>query len=147
MPWTQEEETLMRELHARYGNDWSKISEGILGRSEFSCRSRWYSHILSPTKTVPRMKKESRTHIKKTVRSLEIDLLCKEPPDPSPSFALQTSFPSQRMMPFVKFSFVQARPSASTSSKPSKPENASSEIGVNKQCFAKHKAGRRFIFP
>ena len=110
MSWTPEEEALLRELQARYGNDWLKISRGIPGRSEFSCRTRWYSHIVSPTKTVQR-KKDSKTLIqkKKTVRALEIDLTCKEQLDPPSNPALLTTFPSFANVPFVKFSFSSAR--------------------------------------
>lgn len=122
-PWTPEEETRIRELQARYGNDWSKISESIPGRSECSCRSRWYSHMLSPTNTVRRIK-DSKTHIKKkTVRALMLDLICKEQLGPPSNFPLKTTLPSQAltttvpsllMTPFVKFSFSKVQPLAST---------------------------------
>lgn len=115
-PWTPEEETHICELQARYGHDWSKISESIPGRSEGGCRSRWYSHIRSPTKTVQR-RKESTTHIKKSM--LAIDVICKEQLDPPSNFplkttvpfqALTTTVPSRTMTPFVKFSFSKVQP-------------------------------------
>lgn len=119
MPWTPEEEAHIRDLQTRYGNDWFKISQGVPGRSELSCRSRWYSHILSPTKTIQR-RKEGETHLKKkTVRVLEIDPICKEQVDmlmdsssnTAPSnTAFLTTFPYCAMMPFAKFSFSDTRP-------------------------------------
>jgi Myb-like DNA-binding domain len=41
--WTPEEDKLLKELHSKYGNSWSKISKFIIGRTENSVRNRWNS--------------------------------------------------------------------------------------------------------
>ncbi|KAJ2847175.1 hypothetical protein GGI22_006052, partial [Coemansia erecta] len=40
-PWTQEEDDLLRERVAQYPSQWSRVAEGITGRTDDQCAKRW----------------------------------------------------------------------------------------------------------
>ncbi|KAJ2559755.1 hypothetical protein EV175_000187 [Coemansia sp. RSA 1933] len=40
-PWTQEEDELLRERVAQYPSQWSRVAEGITGRTDDQCAKRW----------------------------------------------------------------------------------------------------------
>ena len=44
-PWTQEEDTRLAELHAKYGNAWTKLAEFFEGRTDNCIKNRWNSTI------------------------------------------------------------------------------------------------------
>ena len=44
-PWTEEEDELLKQLHAQYGNKWALISMHIKGRSTIQLRNRWSWHV------------------------------------------------------------------------------------------------------
>lgn len=44
-PWTEEEDDLLKQLHAQYGNKWALISMHIKGRSTIALRNRWSWHV------------------------------------------------------------------------------------------------------
>lgn len=44
-PWTEEEDDLLKQLHAQYGNKWALISMHIKGRSTIALRNRWSWHM------------------------------------------------------------------------------------------------------
>ena len=40
-PWTAEEDRLLRERVAQYPGQWSRVAEGIQGRTDDQCAKRW----------------------------------------------------------------------------------------------------------
>ncbi|KAJ2769090.1 hypothetical protein IWQ56_002686, partial [Coemansia nantahalensis] len=40
-PWTAEEDELLRERVARFPSQWSRVAEGIVGRTDDQCAKRW----------------------------------------------------------------------------------------------------------
>ncbi|KAJ2686238.1 hypothetical protein H4R19_006729, partial [Coemansia spiralis] len=40
-PWTAEEDELLRERVVRFPSQWSRVAEGILGRTDDQCAKRW----------------------------------------------------------------------------------------------------------
>lgn len=40
-PWTQEEDMHLRELYAKYGPKWAKITKFFVGRSDYNVKNRW----------------------------------------------------------------------------------------------------------
>jgi myb proto-oncogene protein len=45
-PWTNQEDVLLMNLHAEFGNKWSQIAACMPGRADNMIKNRWYS-ILS----------------------------------------------------------------------------------------------------
>jgi hypothetical protein len=39
--WTQKEDLLLREAHARFGEQWSRVAELVPGRTDDQCAKRW----------------------------------------------------------------------------------------------------------
>ncbi|KAI8050202.1 hypothetical protein BDF22DRAFT_657239 [Syncephalis plumigaleata] len=39
--WTQKEDLLLREAHARFGEQWSRVAELVPGRTDDQCSKRW----------------------------------------------------------------------------------------------------------
>ena len=44
-PWTEEEDKLLAELHAKYGNSWTKLVEFFKGRTDNCIKNRWNSTV------------------------------------------------------------------------------------------------------
>ena len=44
-PWSEEEDEMLKQLHAQYGNKWALISLHIKGRSTIALRNRWSWHM------------------------------------------------------------------------------------------------------
>ena len=44
-PWTEEEDALLVELHAKFGNAWTKLAEHFNGRSDNCIKNRWNSTV------------------------------------------------------------------------------------------------------
>lgn len=45
--WTEEEDRLIVELQAKYGNQWAKITKFLHGRSDNAVKNRWHAAIRS----------------------------------------------------------------------------------------------------
>ena len=45
LPWTDEEDALLKKLHAQYGNKWALIAMQMKGRSTIALRNRWSFHL------------------------------------------------------------------------------------------------------
>jgi hypothetical protein len=43
--WTDEEDVVLVEAHAKWGNAWSEITKKFPGRTGRHCRDRWFSHL------------------------------------------------------------------------------------------------------
>jgi hypothetical protein len=44
-PWTPEEDRCLFDLHAQYGNHWTRICELMPGRSDSALKNRWHSNL------------------------------------------------------------------------------------------------------
>ena len=44
-PWTEEEDALLIELHAKYGNAWTKLAQHFEGRPDNCIKNRWNSTV------------------------------------------------------------------------------------------------------
>jgi hypothetical protein len=94
-PWTEEEDQILIEYQAKWGNKWAKIASLLQGRTDNSVKNRWNSSLKRKLERIaagqnPVLKRGRKPKRPSTAPSLPIDDV------PKPDFeAIAVSMPSQ----------------------------------------------------
>lgn len=106
-PWTDEEDNLLIELHEKYGNSWTKISDHIFQRSDNAIKNRWNSTL---SKRVMYMKNHNQQFNQFPVvtvnatsppRSIRIESNQIEVPKPPLDFLQNSNFKDFKLPPLL----------------------------------------------